>query len=252
MKYLNIIIVLIFVMASTIAIYAQDIIITVKAGKIEAKIVEIDSNVVKYRQYDFDTTVFSIKKSDIVSIAYQNGQVAVFGQLQEETKSEEQNGVDTINDNEVSDYADFKGLDDRAMMDFLKTNDSESYQIFYHGNMQRKNGLSVLIAGSAITGLGAFALLSRLLIPFGAGMASIFSPNGVPDWVNNLQWLTITGLSLVVTGLSLIVAGVVLRKQGGALKKQAKNNYERKFFKDHTTMLNFKVYPNGIGMSLNF
>jgi len=64
-----------------VATHAQDVIVTTKAEKIEAKVTEIDIDVVRYKQYDFqDGPTFIIKKLDIDFIVYQNGQVVVFEQ----------------------------------------------------------------------------------------------------------------------------------------------------------------------------
>ena len=66
----------------------QDVIITKKAEKIMAKITEIDIDVVKYKRYDYqEGPTYTIKKSDIASIIYQNGKVEVFEQSKEEVKN---------------------------------------------------------------------------------------------------------------------------------------------------------------------
>jgi opacity protein-like surface antigen len=63
---------------------AQDIIVTTKSEKITAKITEIEVDVVKYKKYDNqDGPTYTIRKADIASIMYKNGQVEVFEQSQQ-------------------------------------------------------------------------------------------------------------------------------------------------------------------------
>jgi hypothetical protein len=60
-------------------IYAQDIIVTKKGTKIEAKISEIGLETVKYKEFSYqDGPDYVMKKSEIASILYSNGEVLVF------------------------------------------------------------------------------------------------------------------------------------------------------------------------------
>ncbi len=246
MKYLKIVTILIPVLATGVAAYAQDIITTVKAEKVKAEITEIDTEIIRYRQYDDqDGRVYNIKKSDIASITSQRGEIAIFEQLQEDSK-------DTIYKSKATDYEYFRGLGDRSMAEFLEINDVESYQIFHRGEILKKQGIKVLIAGGAITGVGIASFMASYLIPFGAVFYSLLSFKPAPEWVFNLQWLTIAGLSAIIAGQPLFIAGIALQASGGTLKRKAKNSYKDKFFKSRTTMLNFNVYPNGLGVTFKF
>jgi hypothetical protein len=60
---------------------AQDIIFTQKSDVIRAKVLEITDDVVKYKQFDFqDGPIFSLKKSEIKTISYQNGRIDHFSE----------------------------------------------------------------------------------------------------------------------------------------------------------------------------
>jgi hypothetical protein len=79
MKKIKRIITVALALTASTAMHAQDIIVTTKAEKITAKVTEIDIEVVKYKQYDYqEGPTHTIKKSDIASIVYQNGKVEVF------------------------------------------------------------------------------------------------------------------------------------------------------------------------------
>jgi len=60
-------------------LFAQDIIITKEGNKIESKILEINEYEIKYKNFaNLNGPVYAIKKSGIVTIIYENGQVDVF------------------------------------------------------------------------------------------------------------------------------------------------------------------------------
>lgn len=60
-------------------IYSQDLIITKKSERIEAKVVEIGESTVKYKKWTYqEGPNYTILKSEISSILYQNGDVEVF------------------------------------------------------------------------------------------------------------------------------------------------------------------------------
>jgi len=74
----KIVLVLLSVLITSFA-FAQDIIITKEGNKIEAKVLEINEYDIKYKKLEnLDGPVYTMKKSDIASIIYENGQVDVF------------------------------------------------------------------------------------------------------------------------------------------------------------------------------
>ena len=72
----------IFVMATlltTLATWAQDIIITTDAQKIEAKILEVSKSEIRYKEKDnLDGPTFILPTEDIVTIIYANGKVVLY------------------------------------------------------------------------------------------------------------------------------------------------------------------------------
>ena len=82
------------VLTANLTAYSQDIIITKKAEKITAKVTEIEENTVKYKKYEYqDGPTYTIKKTDIASIVYDNGSVEVFEAKKEESKTTTQQQV---------------------------------------------------------------------------------------------------------------------------------------------------------------
>ena len=60
-------------------IFAQDIIVTKQSEKIEAKITDVEQDCIKYKKFNYqEGPTYTIKKSEIASIIYQNGDVETF------------------------------------------------------------------------------------------------------------------------------------------------------------------------------
>ena len=63
------------------AVFAQDVIITKDAQKIDAKIMEVSKSEIKYKETDnLDGPVFTLPVADINSITYANGKVVLYNQ----------------------------------------------------------------------------------------------------------------------------------------------------------------------------
>ena len=83
----------IFVMATlltTLATWAQDIIITTDAQKIEAKILEVSKSEIRYKEKDnLDGPTFVLGTDEINSIIYSNGKVVFYNQQSAEKPKQE-------------------------------------------------------------------------------------------------------------------------------------------------------------------
>ena len=59
--------------------FAQDLITTKEGKDIQAKILEVNSTEVKYKKYNnLDGPIFTMKKSEILLVRYENGENEVF------------------------------------------------------------------------------------------------------------------------------------------------------------------------------
>ena len=64
-----------FSMAITLATFSQDIIVTNDGNEIEAKVIEISDDVIKYKAYNFqDGPMRNIAISEVFLIIYENGE----------------------------------------------------------------------------------------------------------------------------------------------------------------------------------
>ena len=77
MKKITFIVAALFVAAS---VFAQDVIVTKDSRRINAKVTEVNVDNIRYKQFDNqDGPVYTLPKSDIVTILYQNGTVENYG-----------------------------------------------------------------------------------------------------------------------------------------------------------------------------
>ena len=78
------------IMIITICSYAQDIIVTKDAKKIDANILEVSTSEVRYKELDnLDGPIFILRSDEISSIIYANGKVVLYDQPKEEPIDEE-------------------------------------------------------------------------------------------------------------------------------------------------------------------
>lgn len=65
----------------SICVYAQDIIVTIKAQKIDAKILEVSTSEIRYKELDnLDGPTFILRVEEIHSVIYANGKVVLYNQ----------------------------------------------------------------------------------------------------------------------------------------------------------------------------
>lgn len=73
--------------AMAVGLFAQDIIVTKDAQKVEAKILEVSETEIKYKDWSYlEGPTFSMKLYNISTIIYANGQVMTFNQQNEEAQ----------------------------------------------------------------------------------------------------------------------------------------------------------------------
>ena len=86
---------LFILLLAAIDVHAQDVIVKKDGSTIISKILEVGTDVIRYKKYSNpDGPIFSISKTDVISINYQNGEKDMFNQTNESTaKSSTVNNV---------------------------------------------------------------------------------------------------------------------------------------------------------------
>ena len=165
----------------TAPIFAQDIIVTTDAKKIEAQILEVSKSEIKYKEYDnLDGPTFIISTDEISSIIYKNGKVVLYNQSSQQPELNEKSGhtltSELVEMNEqIKKYEEIVALDEtpeknapvmsyvsrfgntyyyecRRMRGadyelFLRENCSKAYSVY-------RNGQRIATAGWALLGFG--------------------------------------------------------------------------------------------------
>jgi hypothetical protein len=77
----KIIVTFIAIVSLSIAVFSQDVITKKTGDDVQVKIIEVNQNELKYKQFDnADGPTFTIAKSDILMVRYENGTSDVFNQ----------------------------------------------------------------------------------------------------------------------------------------------------------------------------
>ena len=175
----------ILLVAFSVISFAQDIIVTNDARKIEAKILEVSGTEVKYKETgNPEGPTFIISTNDINSIIYANGIVSLF--QQSSTEEKDQNSIASkpsyltrLGDNYTYNGYVMKG---DAYANFLRNNCLKAYHIYHKGYVITYAGvlfLSVgvgLEIGTLLGGAIAGGYFNKPLIYCGLGCAAVSIP----------------------------------------------------------------------------
>lgn len=254
-------------------IFAQDIIVTKKSEKIEAKITDVEQDRIKYKKFNYqEGPTYTIKKSEIASVIYQNGDVETFS---EEEVSASTSAPTSSNDfvkgqcSHISisskslfggDKAKLRGFvlgepvaglsdreienkirtgelvfyEDRDFKDYLEENDREAYYKLKQGFALQVSGYVCFVTGCAVC--LSFSLTSQI-----ANDIDFSSTIALPAAGAGLLFAAAVGLPMYFSGRS------ITNKKVPAL-------YNSHINRGYTSSLswNFGVVDNGVGLRLNF
>ncbi len=199
---------------------AQDVIVTKDSRKINAKVMEVNVDNVRYKNFDNqDGPVYTLLKNDIITILYQNGQVDTFGSEKQKNSTPTQTGS-TYNSNPVDLLAE------------MQANNHTLYQQYTTGKRMTVAGGLLLVSGGIMAGVG-FLLLS--------------SADG--DESKNQY-----GTELTVAGNLCIAAGIPILIVGGKKKKNALKEFSKQYYSASTATshIQFNLYPNRLGVAYVF
>jgi len=193
---------------------AQDVIVTKEGNKVNSKVTEINENDIKYKKFDnLDGPTHTMKKSEIATIIYENGQVEVFNLNTIPPKTAVTNSVFTN-----SDYLRAKKIRNAGIGCFA-------------------SGLAVWITGAALWGA---AEDSGYFFVYNGKLYYYFDED---------MWNA--GVSLFAIGGAVTISGVVMWAVGQSQMKRF-NSSGYSLFENKKMQLNLAVSGNSIGLKLNF
>ncbi len=252
---------LVLLASYSVLFFAQDVIITKDKEQIQAKILEVSKDEIKYKKFTYqDGPIFSIDIDEVVTVAYENGEVEIYDEENIEKKNEMvQAKAEALRKQEAL-YGTFikeddvyylcdrdktTKMDQKAYIQFIQDNCPEAYRSYQKGNKLWKAGLGMLGGG-----LGMTLLLGTPL--YVVGISKMVNYDYDHTQYNVGVGCGVAGSVFLTVG-SLATAGSIPLLVVGGIKRN--NSYE--VYNDHCKnpqYLSFSINAkaNGVGLALNF
>ena len=234
---------------SSMFVFAQDIIVTKDSKRIDAKVLEVNINDIKYKDWtNQDGPTYTLLKSDIASIIYQNGKVETFSNAPVQPTP---SGKHTGNAPQGMSLSMFESMNDREQDEYFeKYVGGNIYKTFHSGVKLKRTAIGLLIPGLVLSTAGLVCTI------VGAVNDSYYYYDGYyNDYYYYDEGALIAGLVLFPIGQALVIASIPVGAVGGGKKKHAQNEFRNTYFKDTSmkTSLDFGITQHGgVGFMLKF
>ena len=227
--------VLVFMSLMAIVSLAQDIIITTNKEKIEAKVLEVSSSAIKYKNYSYlDGPTFVLETDKIVCIAYEDDNVDLLTPIKNDKSINSMLTLNTSNDENLGYITKVGGLytlytkdsktpmDKKAYVNFIKNNSSEAWSEWKKGTTLMNTGWGLFAGGIAST----FFIGLPLLFEVDEGL----------------------GISFFCIGSSATIASIPLLSVGAKKRNNSYKNYNQQT----AAQLILGGSQNGVGLRITF
>ena len=194
--------------------YAQDIITTKKGEDIKAKVLEITIHEVKYKKVENpDSPIYTLLKSDILMIRYENGSKDIFNEESKETAKAEGNR-ETLSKNRISIVEGDHFLNGEPIsgceMKSILFQDPEAKEI-YKSSQRIRTGSTLFAIGSIICSTASIIL----------SIDNLSRAEKVTDEELNRP------LYPLIPAVALCIPSLILRKVANRRKAEAIETYNR-------------------------
>ncbi len=208
---------------------ADDVLITKNSQKINAKIEEVGFDVIKYRRSDNLTgPIYTIPKSDVITVIFENGTVEVFNEEQSSSritqKKETENNLDSLSYNSGV-YNDFRKLSKDEVYTLYQKNSPEAYILYKKGRRNYGWGIALICIGSL---------------------------NSIGGAINCVYGNTLIGVLDTGLGLGLLTGGIALVCVGKNNKESSVKIYNKQISRKSDVSFNINASNNGLGFAINF
>jgi hypothetical protein len=213
------------------ACFAQDVIVTKDARKINAKVTEINIDDIKYKNFDNqDGPTYTLLKSAVSSILYQNGTVETFNTATSPGLTPTSAPAPTTSATRA------QPAQQRPAFSYsnMSTDDPFLYQRYASGRRQAGFGRILLIVG-AVSSIGGVAALSS-------------------DSDHDTSLGSSGAIFLAIGGIC-ITAGIPVLIIGGVKKNSAMSEYRRRYADASgkgAPHFQLNVHTNGLGLAYVF
>lgn len=206
---------------TSVTMIADDIIVTKDSQRINAKIEEIGLEVVKYRRSDnLNGPLYTLAKTDIVTILYENGMVETFQQTQQAVG---QQSYHLLREGNII-YQNGRALLNREYVNLLRNTCPQAFNEYKKGTQLANAGWGIFAGGA------------------------LFAAVGVPIcFVDDILGI---GVGLVATGCALFITSTPLLTLGYRKQYRSVDIYNSTCTPAIT--YNLTASQNGIGLAINF
>jgi len=228
---------------------AQDVIVMKDQSTVMSKVLEITSTEIKYKKWNNqDGPTYSVLRSDVVSINYENGEVEKFSETIDNQQNTYSQQVQNRNGGYMEALASFPAamkLNGRRLTHEEVHNlvDEQTYQLYLKGKRQVNSGEVVGVVG---------------LVPLCLGVGLLLRTPGVePE--SRSDYLKFSLASFAI-GTAAVIPGIVLSVAGGNNMRQVAETYN----KNHGSHYSLNISPSimrcempqtqgncGLGLTLN-
>lgn len=207
---------LLFIFVSLLGItsYAQDIITTKKGEDIKAKVLEINIQDVKYKKVENpDSPIYTLLKSDILMIRYENGSKDIFNEESKETQVAKNSGIETKNRISIVEKQYFLNGEriTRGEMKNILYRDTEARDL-YGKSISLKTGSDIFATGSIICSTISIVLL----------LGDIANTNN-----DKKKDSDSAAVPLLIAGGGLLIPSFILQRAASKKKAEAVEAYNR-------------------------
>ncbi len=237
----------------SVAMMADDIIVTKDSQRINGKIEEVGLDAIKYRRSDNLTgPLYTLQKKDIATIIYENGHIETF---QEEVQ---QPAVALSSNNQTHTpktylapitysggvyYQGDKAMTWKEYMNFIQKHCPAAYN-------QYKTGRAMDVTGTVMYILGlAMAVPGGLL--YGLSEESEYiNGYGTIKYINKAKWDA--GVALLTVGCTSFAVGLPIMCVGMVKQSKTLETYNSQCAEDPDITFNITAGANGLGLAINF
>jgi hypothetical protein len=244
----------IVILACGLTVAAQDIIVTKEAKRIDAKVLEVNVDNVRYRETDnLDGPVYTILKIDIASIIYASGKVETFADANPpQPVYVDQQPVYANPQDAPMTAKQFNDMDDDEIDAYLFKNvGGDIYNTFHSGMKLASTGKKLFIPGIVLSSVGLFSTIMGAAFMYDD---YYYSYSYFNETAYGFYW---AGICMMGVGEGLIIASIPVRAVGGGKKRAAKNDYVKQYIygqegASYTPTLDLNYTGNGLGVVFKF
>ena len=210
------------------SIYAQDIITTRVGDEIQAKIIEVGANEIKYKKWtNQEGPTYTLNKTEIFMINYQNGEKEVFSQTNNQSTqiNPQKTGVLDFDSKSRSKLSlNGQRLSEYEAIDILGRH---YYEDWVSGYTKRIVGKSLLWTGVGLDFLGTTIMVYYEEYP------ETYTP-------------------FLVVGVASIITGWILWANGNRDMRYVINSFNDRHGNNRSVIMSFNSTQNGVGLTFTF